>query len=100
MSRQGTLHRKWITSEADLDSNHTYPNTTRARDYSHEWTTLAREMQAHGASWINILKVGTAIASTIAHQVLRIADIYSHPNTTVVAKTPTWTKPHQDKAPQ
>ena len=62
---QGSVHRKWITSEGDVDAEHTYPNTTRADGWAREWTTLEREMEAHGAKWINILKVGTAVCCFI-----------------------------------
>ena len=55
------MHRKWITSEGDVDAPHEYPDTPRAKGWAREWTTLEREMKAHGAQWINILKVGTAL---------------------------------------
>lgn len=54
---QGTVHRKWITSEGNVDAPHEYPDTDRGRMWSREWTTLEWEMKAHGAEWINVLKV-------------------------------------------
>ena len=49
------MHRTWIVSEEGLQSHQT-AQAARESD-TNEYTTLAREMEQIGTTWLNILKV-------------------------------------------